>query len=79
MVAGCGQGELPPREDILVLFEEVAVNLVGPWSIDINRNMLNILALTIIDIATTLSEVIIHIEDKSSQHISNLFKNNWLS
>jgi transposase InsO family protein len=76
--AGQGQGELPPREDTSVPFEEVTVNLVGPWSINIEGNTLEIQALTIIDIATTLSEAVC-IEDKSSQHISNLFENNWLA
>jgi transposase InsO family protein len=76
--AGRGQGELPPREDTSVPFEEVAVDLVGPWSIDINGATLNIQALTIIDIASTLSEVV-RIEDKSSNHILNLFENNWLA
>jgi hypothetical protein len=56
----------------------VAVDLVGPWSINIDGNTLNIQALTIINIATTLSEVIC-IEDKSSQHILILFENNWLA
>jgi transposase InsO family protein len=40
--------------------------------------VLTIQALTITDIAMTLSEVV-HIKDKSSQHISNLFENNWLA
>jgi transposase InsO family protein len=76
--AGRGQGELLPQEDTSVPLEEVAINLVGPWSIDIQGNTLEIQALTIIDIATTLSEVVC-IVDKSSQHISNLFENNWLA
>jgi hypothetical protein len=53
------------REDTSVPFEEVAVNLVGPWSINIDGNMLDIQAFTIINIATTLSEVV-RIEDKSA-------------
>jgi hypothetical protein len=76
--AGRGQGKLPPREGTSVPFKEVAVDLVGPWSINIDGNTLNIQALTIINIATTLSEVIC-IEDKSSQHILILFENNWLA
>jgi hypothetical protein len=75
---GCGQDELPPQEVASALFEEVTVDLVGSWSIKIDGNTLDIKALTIIDIATRLSEVV-HIEDKSSQHISNLFENNWLA
>jgi hypothetical protein len=56
--AGRGQGILPPREDTSVPFGEVTVNLVGPWSIDINAATLDVQALTIINIATTLSEVV---------------------
>ena len=33
---GHGQGALPPRDDVSMPFEEVAANLIGPWSIDIN-------------------------------------------
>jgi hypothetical protein len=75
---GCGQGELLPREETSVPFENIAVDLVGPWFISINGNMLDIQALTIINIATTLSEVIC-IKDKYSQHISNIFENKWLA
>jgi transposase InsO family protein len=69
---------LPPREDTSVPFEEVTINLVSPWSINIDGNTLDIQALTTFNPATTLSEVL-HINDKSSKHILNLFKNNWLA
>jgi hypothetical protein len=59
---GRGQGTLPPREDVSVSFKEIAANLIGPWSIEINGQFLQIQALTIVDTATTLSEVI-RIED----------------
>jgi hypothetical protein len=49
-----------------MLFEEMAANLIGPWSIDIAGQTLQIQALMIVDTATTLAEVI-HIEDHSSQ------------
>jgi hypothetical protein len=62
-----------------VPFEEIAANLIGPWSIEINGQFLQIQALrTIVDTATALSKVI-RIEDRSSQHIANLFDNNWLA
>jgi transposase InsO family protein len=75
---GRGQGALPPRNDTSIPFEEVAADLIGPWSIDINGQTLQIQALTIVDTATTLAEVI-RIEDRSSQHVANLFDNNWLA
>jgi hypothetical protein len=33
---GHGQGAHPPREAVSMPFEEIATNLIGPWSIDIN-------------------------------------------
>ncbi len=75
---GRGQGELPPRQDVSIPFEEIAADLIGPWSIDINGQTLQIQALTIVDTATTLAEII-RIKDRSSQHIANLFDNNWLA
>ena len=57
---------------------EVAVDLIGPWSIKVNSQELVIHALTCIDTVTTLAEVIC-IENKTSAHISMLFENHWLS
>jgi hypothetical protein len=59
-------------------FKEVAANLIGPWSININGQILQIQALTIVDTATTLAEVIC-IEDHSLQHVANLFGKGWLT
>jgi hypothetical protein len=75
---GRGQGALPPRQDVSTPFEEIAADLIGPWSIDINGQTLQIQALTIADIATTLAEIV-RIEDQSSQHVANLFDNSWLA
>jgi hypothetical protein len=61
-----------------VLFEEITADLIGPWSINIPCQTLQIQALTIVDTATTLAEVI-RIKDRSSQHVLNLFNNNWLT
>jgi hypothetical protein len=63
---------------VSVPFEEIAADLIGPWSIHIADQTLQIQALTIVDTATTLAKVI-HIEDRSLQHIANLFDNNWLA
>jgi transposase InsO family protein len=75
---GRGQGSLPPREVVSVPFEEIATDLIDPWSIEIDSQFLQIQVLTIVDTATTLAEVI-RIEDRSSQHVANLFDNNWLA
>jgi hypothetical protein len=47
-----------PQEDTSVPFKGVAVALVSPWSIDIDGNIFDIQASTIIDIPTALSEVV---------------------
>ena len=57
---------------------EVAVDLIRPWSIKVNSQELVFHALTCIDTVTNLAEVI-HIENKTSAHISMLFENHWLS
>jgi hypothetical protein len=36
---GPGQGHLPPRQDIGLPWEEVAVDLVGPWKIEVPENI----------------------------------------
>jgi hypothetical protein len=60
-------------------FKEVAANLIGPWSININGQILQIQALTIVDTATTLAKVIC-IKDRSLQeHVAKLFDNGWLA
>ena len=56
---GPGYGHLPPRNDQSVPWEEIAVDCIGPWKIDIpNVGQLRIKALTAIDTCTTLSEII---------------------
>ena len=57
---------------------EVAVDLIGPWSIKVNSQELVFHALTCIDTVTNLAEVI-RIENKTAAHISMLFENHWLS
>ena len=57
---------------------EVAVDLIGPWSIKVNSQESVFHALTCIDTVTNLAEVIC-IENKTAAHISMLFENHWLS
>jgi hypothetical protein len=53
---GPGQGHLPPRQDVGLPWEEVAVDLVGPWKIDAPKGTVKFFALTMIDTTTTLSD-----------------------
>ena len=75
--AGPGYGELPPRNDVAQPWEEVSVDLVGPWSVTIPMGEIVVHALTIIDVTTTLSEAI-RIENKTSEHVAMQFTNQWL-
>jgi transposase InsO family protein len=76
--SGPGYGHLPPRNDVGVPWEEVAVDLIGPWKIRLPVGQLQILALTVVDVTTTLSEII-RIDNRSSAHVSMQFENSWLA
>ena len=72
-------GHLPPRNDIAVPWEEVAVDLIGPWKINLpDIGELRFHALTIIDTTTTISEMV-RLDNKTSQHVAMLFENTWQS
>ncbi len=58
LLHGPGYGTLPPREAPLVPWEEVAVNLIGPWKIKVNRQELVFHALTCIDPVINLTKLI---------------------
>jgi hypothetical protein len=66
--AGHGAGHVPPREDIGVLWEEVAVDLIVSWSIE-GMGTIHAHALTMIDMTSRLLEIK-HIENKTSSHIT---------
>jgi transposase InsO family protein len=76
---GPGQGHLPPRQDVGLPWEEVAVDLVGPWKVTVlDTGTIEFFALTMIDTTTTLSEIV-RIENKTSQHVAMQFENAWLA
>ena len=76
---GPGYGLLPPCDDLGTPFEEVAVDLIGPWDITIPQlGKITFEALTVIDTTTTLCELQC-IEAHTSEHIAVLFANSWLS
>ena len=78
-LAGKGYGTLPPREPLMQPWYEVAVDLIGPWTIrDVDGNDHTFMALTIIDTVTNLCEIAL-IRDKTSSHIGLLFENTWLA
>jgi hypothetical protein len=75
---GAGYGELPPREATLVPWYEVAVDLIGPWTLLVHGQEIEFNALTCIDPVSNLVEVQ-RIENKSATHVGMIFENLWLS
>jgi transposase InsO family protein len=75
---GRGYGELPPREADSVPWNEVAVDLVGPWTVLVQQQAFVFLALTCIDPVTGLAELI-RLQDKTSAHVAMKFENEWLA
>jgi transposase InsO family protein len=73
-----GYGHLPGRNAPLVPWDEVAVDLIGPWKIQIQNQEYLFHALTCIDPVTNLTELI-RIDSKQSLHVTQLFANCWLS
>ena len=75
---GPGYGELPPWNDVAIPWEEVSVDLVGPWKIQLPIGELIVHAITMIDMTSTLAECI-RIKNKTACHCTMQFKNHWLS
>ena len=65
---GKGYGELPPREAQLAPWQEIAVDLIGPWSINVNEVKVMLNALSILDTVTNFAELI-RISNKSAAHV----------
>lgn len=75
---GPGYGHLPPKNDVAQPWEEVAVDLIGPWTLQLPAGMLTIQALTVVDVTTTLAECV-RIENKTSAHCAMQFVNHWVA
>jgi transposase InsO family protein len=75
---GPGYGELSAREVILAPWEEVHIDLIGPWRVPIGEMELEFNALTCIDPVTNLVEIV-RIDRKTARHIAQKFENIWLS
>jgi hypothetical protein len=65
---------LPPREAPLVPWDEVAVDFIGPWKIEIQGQEIEFNALKSMDPVTNLLEMIC-IKNKTSDHIATQFEN----
>ena len=67
---------LPPQEAGLFPWETVAVHLIGPWKVEINKIKLEFRAMTFIDPVSNKVEAI-RIKGKTSEHIAEQFANCW--
>ena len=75
-----GFGKLPPQQANIAPWNEVCVDLIGPWKIITGNYEYVFNALTCIGIDPVTNIVkLIRINGKSSPHISDQFKNCWLS
>ena len=71
-------GELPPKLATLAPWSEVAVDLIGPWKVQIAGTMCVFYALTCIDPVTNFTELI-RIKGKTSSHVRDKFRQSWLT
>jgi hypothetical protein len=76
-LAGRGYGLLPEREVQIVPWEEVARDLIRPWKVKFNGQQVEFNALTCIDTALKLVELI-RVDNKTAKHIHNKFTQSWL-
>ena len=77
-LSGKGYGLLPEREVRCEPFEEVAVDLIGPWKIKVHNKTYKFNALTNIDTVTNLVKIV-RIDQKTSQHVKTKFAQSWMA
>ena len=73
-----GYGELPLRNAVNTAWQEVAIDLIGPWTFTVNGASYTFRVLTMIDTVTNYCELI-RIDNKSAAHVGLKFENEWLS
>ena len=76
-LAGKGYGLLPEREVRVAPWEEVAIDLIGPWKVKVGNRLVEFNALTCIDTESNLVELV-RIDNKTSCHIRDKFSQTWL-
>ena len=76
-ITGRGYRLLPKREVQIAPWEEVAIDLIGHWEVKVNSQKVEFNALTCIDTASNLVELI-RIDNKTARHVRNKFTQCWL-
>ena len=72
-----GYGELPPHNAVNTAWQDVSIDLIGPWTFTINGATYTFHALTMIDTDMNYCELI-RIDNKSVAHVGQKFENEWL-
>jgi hypothetical protein len=76
-LSGLGYGELPPREALFQPWYEVAIDMIGPWSVIVNGESISMYAITMIDTVTNLVELFC-IDTPSAANAAWAFEMAWL-
>jgi hypothetical protein len=76
-LAGRGYGLLHKQEVWIAPWEEVAINLIGPWKVKVNGRQVEFNELTCIDTTSNLVKLI-RIDNKTAKHICDKFTQSWL-
>jgi transposase InsO family protein len=71
-------GHMPPREANILPWEEVALDLIGPWTVKVADESYEFYALTCIDTVTNFPNDI-RLCDKTASHVGMQFENLWLA
>jgi hypothetical protein len=71
-LAGHGYGLLSEQEVQIAPWEEVAIDLIGPWKVKVNGQQVEFNALTCIDTALNLVKLIC-VDNKTAEHICGKF------
>jgi hypothetical protein len=71
-------GHMPPQEANILFWEEVALDLIGPWTVKVADESYESYALTCIDTVTNFPDAI-RIRDKTASHVGIQFENLWLA
>jgi hypothetical protein len=76
-LAGHGYGLLPEQEVQIAPWEEVAIDLIGPWKVKVNGQQVEFNSLTCIGRASNLVKLIC-VHNKTAKHICDKFTQSWL-
>ncbi len=71
-------GHMTPREANILHWEEVALDLIGPWTVKVADESYGFYALTCIDTVTNFPDAI-RLRDKTASHVGMQFENLWLT